>query len=161
MDWEKVFLAIVKFHKMSQMSHQMSWRVPGLPIRDCARGCNNRGYRWLQLSTIHVIAKTFFERLYLVLGLGTSGPWVNCPYAPTTPTVHTPTILDFRENLFPERPFNFFCQQDSPSNLAESWYPPPVTCSVRKMDYGLWTRVVRVPYILTYLKVQGSWNYLP
>ena len=44
-------------------------RVPGLPIRDCTRDCNNRAQMCLQLSTIDVTAKTFFERLYLVLGL--------------------------------------------------------------------------------------------
>ena len=44
-------------------------RVQGLPISDCARGCINRGYRWLQLSAIDVTEKTFFKRLYLVLRL--------------------------------------------------------------------------------------------
>jgi len=49
-------------------------RVPGLPIRDCARGCNNRTHTRLQLSAIDVTEKTFFERLYLVPGMGTFGP---------------------------------------------------------------------------------------
>ena len=44
-------------------------RVPGLPIRDCTRGCKNRAKMCAQLSATGVTAKTFFERLYLVLGL--------------------------------------------------------------------------------------------
>jgi len=41
------------------------------------------------MSAIDVTAKTFFERLYLVPGLRIIAPWVNCPCAPTTPTVHS------------------------------------------------------------------------
>jgi len=59
-------------------------RVPGLPIRDCARGCNNRGQSRPMMSAIEVTAKLFFDRLYLVLGLHKIAPWVNCPYAPTS-----------------------------------------------------------------------------
>jgi len=29
------------------------WRVPGLPVRDCARSCNNGGPRRLKLSAIN------------------------------------------------------------------------------------------------------------
>jgi len=39
-------------------------RVPGLPIRDCARGCNNRAQMCAQLCATDVTARTFFERLY-------------------------------------------------------------------------------------------------
>jgi len=52
-----------------------SWRVPGLPIRDCVRGFNNRAQMCPQLSAIDVTEKTFFERLYLVSGMGTSSSW--------------------------------------------------------------------------------------
>jgi len=58
-------------------------RVPGLPIRDCARGCNNRAQMCAQLSAIDVTARTFFERLYLVLGLCKIAPWVKFSYAST------------------------------------------------------------------------------
>jgi len=95
-------------------------RVPGLPIRDCARGCNNRTHTRLQLSAIDVTEKTFFERLYLVPGMGTFGPWVNCPYAPTTLILHSTTISGFLCNFFPRMAPHFFGQHDSPSNLAES-----------------------------------------
>ena len=42
-------------------------RVPGLPIRDSARGCINRAQMCAQLSAIDVTATALFERLYLVL----------------------------------------------------------------------------------------------
>jgi len=44
-------------------------RVPGLPIRDYARSCNNREHARTQMSAINVTEKIFFERLYLVPGL--------------------------------------------------------------------------------------------
>jgi len=73
------------------------------------------------MSAIDVTAKTLFERLYLVLGMGTFGPWVNCPYAPTTLTVHSTTISRFLSNFSPRMASYFFGHHDSPSNL----YPPP------------------------------------
>ena len=76
-------------------------RVQGLPIRDCARGCINRGYIWLQLCAIDVTEKTFFERLYWVLGLRKIALCVSFPNAPTTPTVHSTTISRFLCNFFP------------------------------------------------------------
>jgi len=39
-------------------------RVPGLPVRDCARGCNNCVHTRAQMSAIDVTKNTFFERLY-------------------------------------------------------------------------------------------------
>jgi len=100
-------------------------RVPGLPIRDCARGWNNRGHTRPQISAINVTEKILFERLYLVPGMGTFGPWVNCPYAPTTPTVYSTTISRFSCNYFPRMVPHFFGHHDSPSKLAESRYPHP------------------------------------
>jgi len=91
-------------------------RVQGFPIRDCARGCINRDYMWLQLRAIDLKAKTFFYGLYLVVGLRKIAPRVNSPYAPTTPTIHCTTISRF---LAPQS----FCHHDSPSNMAESRYP--------------------------------------
>jgi len=49
-------------------------RVPGLHIRECARACTNRGQSRPIMSAIDVTAKILFERLYLVLGMGTFGP---------------------------------------------------------------------------------------
>ena len=98
-------------------------RVQGLPIRDCTRDCNNCGHTRPQMSAIYVTEKILFERLYLVSGMGTFGPWVSCPYAPTTPTVHPTTICRFPCNFFPRMAPHFFGHHDSPSNLAESQYP--------------------------------------
>jgi len=81
--------------------------VPGLPIRDCARSCNTRDYTWLQLSAIEMKSKSFFERLYLVLGLSTFEPRVNCPFAPTPPPLAPKLFLDFRAIFFPSGP-SFF-----------------------------------------------------
>jgi len=100
----------------------LATRVPGLPIRDCARGCTNSGQSRPMMSAIDVTAKTFFERLYLVLGLGTFGPSVNYPCAPTTPTVHSTTISRFLCNFFPRMAHHFVDHHDSPSNLANSQF---------------------------------------
>jgi len=59
------------------------------------------------MSAIDVTKKILFERLYLVPGMGTFGPWVNCPYAPTTPTVHATKFLDYRAIFSPEWPLIF------------------------------------------------------
>jgi len=53
--------------------------VLGLPIRDSARGSNNCVHTHAQMSAIDVTKKILFERLYLVPGMGTFGPWVNFP----------------------------------------------------------------------------------
>jgi len=76
-----------------------------------------------------VTEKTFFERLYLFLGLRKFAPWVNCPYAPTTPTIHCTTISRFLCNFFPRTAPHFFGNDDySPSIfvsrlLRSLWYP--------------------------------------
>jgi len=44
-------------------------KVPGLPIRDCAERCKSSVQMCTMVSATDVTAKTFFERLYLVLGL--------------------------------------------------------------------------------------------
>ena len=50
------------------------------------------GTIWYRVERKVWAAKALFERLYLVLGLGKFWPWFNCPYEPTTPTVHSQTI---------------------------------------------------------------------
>jgi len=131
-------------------------RVPGLHIRDCAKGCNNCVHARAQMSAIDVTKMILFERLYLVLGMGTFEPWVNCPYAPRTPTVHTATISRFLCNFFHRTAPNFFGHHD-PLNAdyrCHSWFGfismesvPPMSlglftseCSARNPDFGLfWT----------------------
>jgi len=83
-------------------------RVPGLPIRDCARGCNNRVQKCAYLSTIDVTARTFFERLYLVLRLRKIAPWVNCSYASTSLIIHCTTISRFLCSFCPRTAPQFF-----------------------------------------------------
>jgi len=80
----------------------------GTPIRDCARGCNNCGHTRSQMSAIDATKKILSERLYLVPGMGTFRPWVNCLYAPTTPTVHSTTVSRFPCNCFPPNCPSFF-----------------------------------------------------
>ena len=92
-------------------------------LRDCTGGCNNCVQTRSWMSAIDLTKKILFERLYLVSGMGTFGPWVNCPYAPTTPTVHYSTISRFLCNFFPRMAPHFFGRHDSPSNLAKSRYP--------------------------------------
>jgi len=75
-------------------------RVPGLPIRDCTGSCNSSVQMCTTINAIHVTDNVIFEGLYLVLGLGTFGPWVKYPYAPTTQTVHTPTIFSISVQIF-------------------------------------------------------------
>jgi hypothetical protein len=95
------------------MVHELTWlenakRVPGLPIRDCTRIYYNHAQMCPQLSAIDVTEKTFFERLYLVLGLGTFGFWVNCLYASTTLSIHCTTISRFLSNFFPRMAPHYF-----------------------------------------------------
>jgi len=54
-------------------------RVPGLPIGDCARDFNNCSHTQPQMSAIYVTGKIFFERLYLVSGMGTFGAEITVP----------------------------------------------------------------------------------
>ena len=82
-------------------------RIEGLLIRDCARGCSNWAQMFPQLSAICMTAKKFFELLYLVLGLQKIVPWVNCPYAPTIPTIQWTTISWFLWIFCPEMPLIF------------------------------------------------------
>ena len=105
------------------VSNRVSVRVPGLPIRDYTRGCNNSVHTCAQMSAMDVTKKIRFERLYLISGMDTFGPWVNCPYAPTTLIVYLTIISRFLCNFFPKMAPHLFDHHDSPSNLAESRYP--------------------------------------
>jgi len=106
------------------------WRaaVPGLKLlrllraRDFAASHNNRGPRWPKLSAIHVTAKVIFERFYLVPGLSTFEPRVNCLSAPTpNPNPHRSLTGYFSSfvRFLPQVAPRFFGQHDSPSNLSE------------------------------------------
>jgi len=110
-------------------------RIPRLPIRDCARGCNTDdcGQSRLIISAINTRVKTFFECLYWVLGLRKVAPWVNCPYAPTTPTVPFAIISRFQWIFFPWMAPHFFGHHDSPIILPSPGRVPglPITDCAR------------------------------
>ena len=104
-------------------------RLAHSKIRDCARGCSNRTQMCPQLSAIDVTAGTFFERLYLVLGLCKVVPWVNCPYALTTLTVHSTTISRFWCTFFARMAPHFFVIM-----IHQVIFPSPGTST----DRGNW-----------------------
>ena len=75
------------------------------------------------MNATDVTTKTFFERLYLFPELSPSKAPSQLSVCPHTPFVHTTTISRFPCNFFPQTARQFCFQHDSPSNLAESWYP--------------------------------------
>jgi len=100
-------LLVPQWHWLLMLLDQYT-RVPGLPIRVCAKSFNNRAQMCAHLSAIDVTAKTFFEHLYLVLGLQKIAPWVNCSYASTTLIIQCTTISRFLCNFFPRTAPQFF-----------------------------------------------------
>jgi len=74
----------------------------------------------------------------LVLGLGTFGPWFNCPYATTTLPIHCATISRFLSNFFSRDSPSIFWVHDSPSNLAESRYPPGYVLISKRLLGTFW-----------------------
>jgi len=90
-----------------------------------------------------VTARTFLKRFYLVLGLHTIAPWVNCSYASTTLIIHWTTIsrffvpqflnfeiYEFEVSRLRPYPFLFFFTKKtwrhstwkSTRNLDHGWY---------------------------------------
>jgi len=81
---------------------------------NCADISNSLVPRGTKVSAIDVKAKTFFQRLYLVPGLRKIAPFVTmlCDY------------FSISVQFVPQMAPQFFFKHDSPSNLAESRYPP-------------------------------------
>jgi len=98
------------------------WRVPGLTIRVCAGRCNSSVPRCAKVSITDVTVKTFVERLYLVPGLTPIYALCNHALGAHTPTSHYTTISRFSVYWA----LAFFCQYDSPSNLAVDTLEPVV-----------------------------------
>ena len=73
-----------------------------------------------------VITKAHFERLYWIPRRRTFALSINCPCAPTPPTAQlvSNSRFSFLFVIFTLAAPHFFGQYDSPSNLAESRYPP-------------------------------------
>ena len=80
-----------------QVAAVMCTSVPGLPVRDCAESYNSSVPRCAKVSTVDVMKKTIFERLYLVQGLGTLYLRVKCPYVLTPPPLTNHVFLNFTE----------------------------------------------------------------
>jgi len=79
-----------------------------IKIRDCAASCNNYVQRCTKVNAIDVTAKTFFERLYLVLGLAPICALSQLSVCSHTPTVHSTTVSRFPCKFFPpDWPLNF------------------------------------------------------
>jgi len=97
-------------------------RVPELPIRDCARGCNNREHTRTQLSAIDVRKNTFFERLYLVLGMHTFALWSTVPMHPQLQPFTRQLFLDLCA-IFPPNGAPFFLV----STIHQVIWPSPGT----------------------------------
>ena len=97
-------------------------RVPGLPLRDCTRGCNNHKQMCTQLSTIDVTEKTFFERLISSM-IGHIWALSQLSLCTHNPTHSVYNYFSISEQFFsPDGP-SIFLVHDSPSNLAKSQYP--------------------------------------
>jgi len=95
-----------------------------------------------------------FLSFLLVLWLGTFGPWVNCPYTPTTLPIHIQLFLDFWVIFSPRWPLNFLVH-NSP-NLAGSRYPP----SICVRPWRIWraTCVARSECLNVLAKNRRNWQ---
>ena len=133
------------------LTARVSGTTPGLCIRDCARGCNHCAQMRAQLSAIGVIAKTFFERLYLVLGLRKIALCVSCPCASTQLRhIISQPFLDFCAIFFPELPLIFLVitihQVIWPSpGISERAVPDPsiVITKIKTRSSTFWKRDMR------------------
>ena len=114
-----------KRHAMIPGRSRTMMSVPGLPIIDCVGSCNSSVPRFAKVSTIDVMKKTIFERLYLVQGLGTLDLRVQCPYVPTPPPLTHQLFLDFRAIFFScteiEKQLQF---EGGPAAVRRSNVPP-------------------------------------
>ena len=112
------------------------------------------------MNTIDVTVETFFERLYLVLGLRTIAPWVNCPYTPTNPNCSFSTYFSISVNFFfPNVPSFFWITiwqviWTSPSTLAPvpnqtisfpTTVPQPATLPSGWTRTGILSKIMRDP----------------
>jgi len=99
-------------------------RVPGLPIRNCAGRSNNLVPRGTKVSAIDVTWKVFCERLYWFQD------WAHLSSKSTVRVLPHPhcslyNYISISVQFFSDVAPHFLSAYDSPSNLAESRYPPP------------------------------------
>jgi len=96
-----------------------STRVPGLPIRDCARSSNNLVPRGAKLSAIDVTLKVFFQRLYWFQDWAHLSPESTVRVLPH-PHCSLNNYFSISVQFFSDVTPHFLSAHDSPSNLAKS-----------------------------------------
>ena len=138
----------------------VQWRVPKLPVKDCAASPNNLAPRCLKLTAIDVTAKTILERFYLVPVHRQFALFITMPSALTTPQLTQRLFLDFCSNFSRVAP-QFFCQHDSPSNLAESRYPRPMIRTNGTIFYSMlyfksWAVYMRLNHMYSIISVSKA-----
>jgi len=99
-------------------------RVPGLPIRNYAGSCNSSVHLCTHVNAIHVTAEKKLSVCIWFQNWAHLGPKSTVPMHPQPRPFTLQLFLDFLCNFFPRMAPQFFCHHDSPSNLAESRYPP-------------------------------------
>jgi len=97
-------------------------RVPGLPITNCAGSCNNLVPRDTKMSAKNVTPKVSFERSYWFQDSAHLSSESTIRFLPH-PHCYTTTISRFLYKFFRMWPLIFLSAHYSPSNLAKSWYP--------------------------------------
>ena len=110
-------------------------RVPGLPIRECARGYNNCVHMRAQMSSIDVIKDTIWA---FVFGSRNGHIWALSQLSLCT---HNSDYLYYNyfsiSVKFSSQNGPRFCvHHDSPSHLAESRYPRSVEDETRNAEWN-------------------------
>jgi len=82
----------------------------------------SRAKRTLEWGHRDSLLETAQEAVTITRICALFGPWVNCPYAPTTPPIHFTTISRFLSNFFPRMAPQFFWY-----TIHQVIWPSPVT----------------------------------
>jgi len=83
-------------------------RVPGLPNRDCARGCNDRAQMCPQLSATDVTGKTFFSAFVFSSRIGHIWALRQLSLCTHNPTHSLYSYFSISGHLFPRMAPQFF-----------------------------------------------------
>ena len=107
------------------MIHRGGRRVPGLPIRDCARGCDNCVHPRPQMSAIDVTKKYYLSVCIWFQEWAHLGPESTVPMHPQLWLFTLQLFFDFRAIFFPEWPLIFLV-----ITIHQVIWPSPFTLSV-------------------------------